>query len=304
MPKTPVFLLISLCLFAACSKTTTPLATNKPQTPRILEISFNNIQNSSFKATAKIVSNNTQNTNFSSQTLTPSSTYTPIYKSQSTFTFEGYRYLAATFQMQDIDSPPNYSFIAIARPSTLQGTAVSNLKLYDGSAANPNLARQIMPLHALQFDGITAQVRFLTANFQAWPTSDFASLTVPSDTTLLNYGFVARNPLYAVTFAVKLPIQATKSQDPYSFTLSFADYSDDVISATESLEEQTNTGVDLRADYLSANQINIFPNSTFTSSSYPVRKLCFIRTAIADAASGNPDAYLFPIPSDTTGCVL
>ena len=299
-----------ILLFALATLTACPNATPIALEPKIVEVTFNNIQNSSMTASAKVISSG-----LNTRTLNPNTFSLPDYslvsQSQSTFTYNGNRYLAATFQVVLGDNAyiaSNFSFVALANTSlvnpTLLGTAVSSLKKYDGTDADPAIARQVVPLHAMEFDGLGISVKQDAANLQVWShNSEIATLTPPANSTLLDYGFVARNNIYGVTFAFKLPLQASRKDDPYSLSFRFAVYNDDTTQVTESFEELGTNNVESRAIGAGATQINIFNGSSFTSPTRNVRKLCGVRIAVPASASGpySRDVYLYPTIS--TGCV-
>jgi hypothetical protein len=280
--------------------------------PQILQIRFNQIENSSFRAS---VVNNLKTT-----ALISNADFTLQAVSQSTFTVgsrasgTGFRYLRATFKVTPNASVSlrHLSFVAVNLALTnLDGTAISQLKRYDGTDANLSLARAILPTQATGFDGFKPQISQDNADFQVFPSSELP--VASGGLTYLDYGFVAKtesksrllssgNPGY-VTFAVKIPLQAQSKDDPFAFTLTFATFTDDTARVTETLEEQ-NLAPSLlaaRASDAVASSVNVFPSSTFSSVGLITRKICSVRTAIGFGK--DPGVFLFPIPTDLTGCV-
>jgi trimeric autotransporter adhesin len=136
-----------------------------------------------------------------------------------------------------------------------------------------------MPLHAMKFDGVGIAVNPEIANFQIWSQVELP--TAPAGSSLLKYGFVALPNQYYLTFAFKLPLQTPRSDDPFSFTMQFASYSDTENRVTESLEEQgASSGAAGRALAQNNASINTMPSSTIVSSP-TVRKICSVKTALA-----------------------
>jgi hypothetical protein len=286
-----LLLLSVLTILSACPSQPEPILE-----PQIVEISFNQITNSSLKASSRTLRRGLQ-----TQTLTPRTDFTKTAVSESTFTYNGFRYIQATFDFDDTgSSPTNYSFIALSNASSILGTAVSSLKLYDGTNAPLALARDLRPIHGSEFNGVEVRVVPEIASFQAWRGTDLPSS--PAFSSLLDYGFVARQSQYYVTFAYKIPLQANRKDDPYSLTFQFAVYNDSVNTVTESLEEQgTSSGIGSRASNVSATLVNVFPNSSFSSSA--VKTLCRVRIAERAVVPYNQNIFLYPVQSTTTGCV-
>ncbi len=273
--------------------------------PQIVEISFNQITNSSLKASAKTISRGMQTQSFST---VPAVDYTLAPTSEGTFTYNGFRYLAATFRVAldvNANNYPNLSFVALNQLFNIDGTAIKSIKKYDGSSAASTLARQILPVHTMEFDGLNLGIKPQTESFQAWARTADALPTFPNpnpqNKNLLDYGFVTRNPSISgtfVTFAFRVPLQASRKDDPYSLTFLFAIYTDNSQSITESLEEQgANSAAMARAtSSQGVTQLNVFPGSTLVSGNgITVRKLCQVRIARLQ------NAYLYPPIS--TGCV-
>jgi hypothetical protein len=281
-----------LLLVCAC---TTPPQPPTLEEPKILELTFNSIGSTNLKATLHPCQAGLQ-----LQTLNPRNDFTPNAISQSTFTYNGFRYLQATFQLDTGNSPSNYSLLGLVNSSSILGTAISSLKKYDGTNANPAIARQIMPLHAMKFDGVGIAVNPEIANFQIWSQAELP--TAPAGSSLLKYGFVALPNQYYLTFAFKLPLQTPRSDDPFSFTMQFASYSDTENRVTESLEEQgASSGAAGRALAQNNASINTMPGSTIVSSP-TVRKICSVKTALTGTYNSvsYPDVELYaPI---LTGC--
>jgi uncharacterized delta-60 repeat protein len=235
---------------------------------------------------------------------------------------DGTRFLSATFKVRNATASgtpsalarQNLSFVAVGTDSTLAQTAISRLTRFDGTRANPLIARSIVPTHGMEFRGLSPRVASGLEDFQAFSENEVAplatSLRSSGVTTVFPYGFVARcvqncqpdsrrlgaNPLAGqfdglVTFAVKLPLQASAQDDPFSFSLLFEVVDDDTARVTKSAEENLVAPVQARAAAL--------PGSSLSAGS----ALCALRTAGSDPnaplevirgtgfeAAGTPDA--------------
>ncbi|GGR33247.1 beta strand repeat-containing protein [Deinococcus ruber] len=178
----------------------------------------------------------------------------------------GMRYLYATFKVRNASAAgtayttarTNPTLVAVSTPSSVNGTALSSLLKYDGSAVNPGLAPQILPTHAMTFDRATDTPQVLSGgeDLQLYAEGEAAALGLPSGVTrVLPYGFVIRNPSTpgsrtlaanpgagqydgVVTLAMKVPLQATPADDPFSVSLDVEAVDDSVTRVSESMEEQ------------------------------------------------------------------
>ena len=128
----------------------------------------------------------------------------------------GKRYITATFKVRNADqgglaatgARKNLTLLAVALPSTQDGSAVRSMQTFDGTSINTGLARSILPSHALQFQPTTgnavlssggedlqvySEAEVLPGNFTAasGPLTSYADLGV---STVFPYGYVVRNP--------------------------------------------------------------------------------------------------------------
>ncbi|ULH14824.1 hypothetical protein MF271_12645 [Deinococcus sp. KNUC1210] len=239
--------------------------------------------------------------------------------SQSTFTVgsraagTAVRYLSATFELDNTGSTPlsNVSLVAAATPTTTAGTAVKNLLRFDGTPVPDAaaLARQVVPTQSVYYDGTRPQTIEETADLQVYDPADLSALVVPSGETLLPYGFVAQNgnsrTLAAggsgrVTLSVKVPLQATASDDPFAFSLIFEAVTDSVTRVTEGLEEQgseDHAAVHARAQRFGATDVTVLPGSSYAlDTAFPV---CSVPL---NAAGSGTDAFL--VNDSVTGVTL
>ena len=176
----------------------------------------------------------------------------------------GYRYVAATFQVRNAATGgaaygtprQNLTFLAVSTASTLSGTALSALRRFDNSAASSALALEILPTGAAKVVLSSGERTAEAADvFQALTEAEVASITAPPGvTSILPYGFVVRNPASSsnrtlsavpaadqfdglVTFAYRVPLQATAADDPFTISAVFLAVDDDQVWVTQSLEE-------------------------------------------------------------------
>ncbi|WP_170928594.1 SBBP repeat-containing protein [Deinococcus hopiensis] len=200
----------------------------------------------------------------------------------------------------------NLMLVAVNRPTNLGGTAFSAITLNDGTkTTDAKLARSILPAHGTQSNGTTTLVNPSLASLQAIPTNLANTLTsdgrasgrLGSTNTVLDYGFTVRKVNTATpgtlgageTGTMALSYSTAPSSQVKSVTLTFAVVTDDVLSFTESLEQQSETEVQLDAALVAqtnrtAVELRKLPGSTranmvnglpYATASYPS-----IRTAL------------------------
>lgn len=231
----------------------------------------------------------------------------------------GYRYLWATYRVRNAqsdgtpyDTPRrNLTFYAVGTTGTIGQTAVSRLKRFDGSAADPTLASAFVPTGAAiqDSDGAIAprfpDVLQVVTEEEADAIRDLAGEGV---TEIFPYGFVVRrvgststrelpaNPAEdqfdgIVTFAFKVPLQASPSDDPFTVSVVFLAVDDDEVRITQSFEEQTPEGraaFAARAALLGATGVTLLPGGTYDGP-LSSRWLCTVRTA---GSAASPAGYL------------
>lgn len=224
----------------------------------------------------------------------------------------GLRYLSATYEVRNASvdgatpSPAarsNLTFVAVdaTTPATISGTAISRFKRFDGSDADAALAPKIIPTVGMTLTNGTPTVNASQADFQAISSSEITGLGLPSGARdMFQYGFVVRNKSGTsrtlpgnpatnqfdglITFAVKLPLQASAANDPYSFSLVFEVYADSVNRVTR-VPEETAAAAQSRATALGASLVD-------------ANTICTVRTAatttlyelgVSSTASGGRD---------------
>ncbi len=227
----------------------------------------------------------------------------------------GVRYIYATFRVRNAqsngtpyDTPRNnLTFLAVSTGSTLSGTAVSRLRRFDGSAADDAIAPSVLPTGAVvqDRDGHVAP-RFADV-LQAFTEAEAAGFATPAGVDVLPYGFVVSNPNSStsrtlpaspapgqydgvVTFAFRIPLQASPAADPFTISVMMQAVDDNVTRLTQSIEEQGEgqAAFEQRAASLGAASVTLLAGGSY-SGGLPTRTLCLVRTA---GPAGAPTATI------------
>jgi predicted outer membrane repeat protein len=222
------------------------------------------------------------------------------------------RYLSASFRARNAATNGvaytvarrNITFVAYITPSTRAQTAVASLERFDGSSyadasLADDIARSVLPAHGVSGAGTAVKVVNELADMQALSESEVATLPT-TDGSPLAYGYVVRcvsncadartlaaNPASdqfdgVITFAVKLPIQATAADNPFRFTMMFEAVEDGTTRLTQSIEEQGTTQAVDRAASLPNPTVTVLGNTSTPAGRYGVERLCRVRTAGTD----------------------
>ncbi|HEU4457440.1 MAG TPA: hypothetical protein VFR81_30500 [Longimicrobium sp.] len=229
---------------------------------------------------------------------------------------DGQRYVFATFRVRNADEEgnaydtprQNLTFLAIRTAATLGGGAVSSLKHFDGSDADSAMAANVVPTGAVELDdSLKMRARFADV-LQVLTEAEAAAVPRPGGVTdVLPYGFVVRNASSAnsrtlpaspgpnqfdgqVTFAFRVPLQATIEEDAYTISMLFLAVDDGETRVTESIEEQdpvSRARVAARASELGATTVTVLDGSVSTYGG--MRKICAARVS---GASGSPAATI------------
>ncbi|MDP9764097.1 VcbS [Deinococcus enclensis] len=255
---------------------------------------------------------------------------------------DGVRYLYATFLVRNADGSgaayptarQNLTLVAASTAGTVPNTPYSALLKYDGSPADASAATTITPTAGLMFDRGTERPTMLPGgeDLQVFAEDEVQPLTAGSVTRAFPFGYVVRHRVntasrvlpatpaaddYAgvVTIGLKLPLQASVADDPYSFNMTFAVADDSVTRVTESPEEQALGNVQARATALGGAQVALLCGSSYTGSN-----ALFIGSATTAGAPGNgrlthlggdvalkalPSSYFtpgnvnYPVPTET-----
>jgi hypothetical protein len=244
----------------------------------------------------------------------------------------GYRYLWATYRVRNAQtdgatyntSRQNLTFYAVDTDSTIGQTAISQLKRFDGSPADDAIASAFVPTGAVSQGAPGTVVSRFPDVLQVLTETEAASLLTLANTAglavtdVFPWGFVVRNPntptsrtLPAspgasrfdglVTFAFKVPLQASPADDPFTVSLRFMAVDDDQVKITQAPEEQTPAGraaFAARAAALGASVFTLLPPSgdAVLRGSASARVRCDVRVA---GAAGAGATTAFP-PADTS----
>jgi hypothetical protein len=229
----------------------------------------------------------------------------------------GVRYFYATYKVRNARTNgtaytterQNLTFLAVGINSTINGTAISRLLRFDGSAADPGIATQVTPTGLVNLTGDGGLASSAPDVLQVLTEDEAAAITAsPAVTTVFPYGFVVSNPSLTnsrtlpanpaadqydgmVTFAFKYPLQATEADDPFSITGIFLALDDGETRMTQSFEEQNATSeaaFESRASALGATAVTLLPGGSYSGGA-TARTLCAVRTAGLASA---PTAYL------------
>ena len=226
-----------------------------------------------------------------------------------------YRYVWATFRVRNAqkdgtayDTPrTNLTFFAATTAGTIGGSAIASMERFDGSPAIRSVATEILPTGSVyQQDGQTLSNR--PDVLQVISEGEAAAVVAPVGVGVLPYGFVVRgtnggrtlpaSPAAGqydgvVTFAFKIPLQASAAEDPFTVTALFLAEDDSETRLTQSLEEQTTTGEAAflaRAQAIGATMKTVLPGAgTYRGDPIGTRTICSVRTA---GPTGSPAAYL------------
>jgi hypothetical protein len=180
----------------------------------------------------------------------------------------GVRYIMATYRVRNarVCADPgnctaygtarnNVTFFGITSSQTINQTAVSRFRRFDGSDANAALTTQLVPVHGVSSDGATVVAAM--ASMQAYREVEIPAADSGVD-SVFPYGFVVRNAsndsrvlpanpapgVYdgVVTLAFRIPLQAQATDDPFSISMRFQVADDTTIRVTQSSQEQTIAG--------------------------------------------------------------
>lgn len=149
----------------------------------------------------------------------------------------------------------NATFVATMTSTTINQTAVSTLTKADGSAANPTLARALLPTNVPT--PASDVVDAAKASLQVFRESELPA-AASGVISVFPYGFVVRNAIDGsrllpaspppgrfdgvVTFGFRLPLAAVASENPATIAIRFQTAVDANTRVTQSLGEQNFAG--------------------------------------------------------------
>ena len=229
----------------------------------------------------------------------------------------GYRYVSATYRVRNAtsggtaynDDRRNLTFLAVSQTTgTIGGTPFSALAKFNSSAVDDAVASQILPTSWADLSSKATLTTKAPDVLQVFHESELASLGLPSGVaSIFPYGFVVRNPSSGtsrtlpanpgigvydglVTFAFKVPLQATAADDPFTITAVFLPVDDNEAWVTQALEDTDLTSIAAiaaRAGSLTGAQIrSLIRDSVGTT---PTERMCVVRTA---GTASSPTGFL------------
>ncbi len=233
----------------------------------------------------------------------------------------GERWVSATYDIRNAtiagtaytSANSNISFLAVSTATSLGESAIADMKSYGGTLlTTPALAQSFKPTHGMRYNalGNTVETSSGAEDFQVFDESEISSFAT-AGVVPINYGFVVRrtsaNPTSRtlaanpstnlfdgrVTLAVRFPLQAAISDDPFTFSMDFLVVTDDQIRVTQSLEQQALNSLPSQTAQLTGAVVNTLPGSTDTTATNR-----FIPSVRLARAVGAPTAiYLVQAPT-------
>ncbi|HEY0023501.1 MAG TPA: hypothetical protein VGB24_11340 [Longimicrobium sp.] len=227
---------------------------------------------------------------------------------EGTRTNGGHRYISFTYRVRNSTGAPltNLTMLLVERPGTVAGTPLSTLRRFDGTAANPAIAAQVVPTGAVALGSDLVSMQGLYPDvLQVLTEGEVAAITKPADVTnIFPVGYVVRSALTnanrtlahttdpnqfggILTLSFRVPLQATSSADVFSFIFQVLAVTDTETRLTESIEEARDTAavrrLRERATALGATTVTVLNGSPAADpfvTDYPgQRQLCSVRTA-------------------------
>lgn len=232
--------------------------------------------------------------------------------SSGTFTFGrrgdpgSSRYIFVTFQVRNASTNgtayttprQNLTFVAVATPATIGGTAVKEILKFDGSPASTADAQNWIPTGAAYLT-IPQTISSLAADvLQVFTEAEAASFGVPVGVSAFPYGFMVRHATATntrtlpaspavdvydgyVTFAFKVPLASSQANDPYTVRLMVMAVDDSETRVTQSVEERdapSQAAFEAKVAALAATGVTLLTGGRY-SGSVAARTLCGVRSA-------------------------
>ncbi len=233
----------------------------------------------------------------------------------------GERWVSATYDIRNATTTgtaytsanSNISFLAVSTATSLGESAIADMRSYgDTLLTTPALAQSFKPTHGMRYNALSNTVETSSGaeDFQVFDESEIPGFAT-AGVVPINYGFVVRrtsaNPVNRtlaanpstnlfegrVTLAVRFPLQATISDDPFTFSMDFLVVTDNQTRVTQSLEQQALNSLPSQTAQLTGAVVNIMPGSTDTTATNR-----FIPSVRLARAVGAPTAiYLVQAPT-------
>ncbi|HEX8393086.1 MAG TPA: hypothetical protein VF665_12150 [Longimicrobium sp.] len=212
----------------------------------------------------------------------------------------GQRYVSFTYRVRNGTGAPinNLTILMVSRAGTIAGTPVSQLRRFDGTAANPAIASRIVPTGAVALDRGGAMEALYPDVLQVLTEAEAAAVPRPGDVTdVFPYGYVVRRTDVfhtrllppagpnqydgLLTLSFRLPLQPTVQEDVFSFFFQVLAVDDSEVRVTQSIEEQTTVGYSRfsgQALQLGATTRTLLPGAQPWGYAGE-RRICSVRTA-------------------------
>jgi hypothetical protein len=218
-----------------------------------------------------------------------------------------YRYVYTVYRVRNATGAPlsNLSLLATATSATVGQTAIASVRLAGNVDPGANtaavLALGMAPAGASHPGPTGVPIGLRTDVLQIFSEADIAGAGLPAGFTPLPYAFSVIDTLSdgrtipatasgtypgIILFAFHLPLQATASQDVFTFDYRFFAVTDAETRVTESIQERdatSSSAVLARANTLGAAGINLFRGSLLGANGL-ARTVCTIRTAGTQAS--------------------
>jgi len=236
----------------------------------------------------------------------------------------GQKYVTFTYRVRNGTGTPlnNLTILLVSNASSISGTSISSMTRFDGTAASPAIATQVIPTGAtiMGSDLVTQQAIYPDV-LQVLTEAEVAAITPPAGvTSIFPVGYVVRNKSSSstrllpvptdpnqydglLTVSFRVPLQASSSQDVFSFFFQILAVTDTETRMTESIEESQDTAAVRRlrdrATSLGATTVTVLNGSPVMDAAVPdypgMRQICSPRTAGTAASPTNtmvsPAAY-------------
>jgi hypothetical protein len=304
-----------LLALAACTDEPLPTTPTKPEVPKpppavvgLYQIEVSGIGGSELRSSMAPLPSGP------SMALTPTGAGI-VFEQTSAYTFSegtrgkgGQRYVTFTYRVRNGTGAPlnNLTMLLVERAGTVPGTALSQLRRFDGTAANSAIAPQVVPTGAVAMASDLETMHAMYPDvLQVLTEAEVSAITKPADVTnIFPVGYVVRrkntNATRALpaasdanqfdgvlTLSFRLPLQPTSAEEVFSFFFQVLAVTDSETRLTETIEEGQDTAavrrLRERATALGATTVTVLNGSRVTSpfvSDYPgQRQVCSVRTA-------------------------
>ncbi|HYJ81073.1 MAG TPA: hypothetical protein VEW03_15780, partial [Longimicrobiaceae bacterium] len=226
----------------------------------------------------------------------------------------GHRYVSFTYRVRNGTGVAlnNVTVLMVSRAGTIAGTALSTMRKFDGTPADPAIAPLIVPTGAVGMagDNVTMLSPYPDV-LQVLTEAEVAAIPMPGDVSnIFPVGYMVRHKTSTanrslpvptdpnqydglLTASFRVPLQATSANDVFSYFFQVLAVTDTETRLTESIEESQDSAAVRRlrdrAVSLGATTVTVLNGSSATDAAiadYPgQRQICSPRTA---GTAGSP----------------